>query len=107
MPYDMSAESLAVSPGYRAEARDRQLYAELLDHLAAGGGLPYPFADTLYLLDVTQSYAVRTAPAPGDDRLARLARFLTSAVRRHPMEPRSGEGSGSDGRSRVTELPVR
>ena len=73
--------------------------------LAAGGRSPYPFADTLYLLDA-QSYAAGPRRRRGTS--ARAPRAVLDFGRApNPMEPLSGEGSGSDGRSRVTELPVR
>jgi hypothetical protein len=95
---DMHGRWTAAAAEERAMRAHRQLCAEMLEQLAAGGSAPYPFGDALYLLDAMHPRV------PPDGALRRLGRFLTSAIQRHPMEPRSGEGSG-DGRS--SDVPVR
>jgi hypothetical protein len=89
-----------------AEALHRQLCSEMLDHLAAGGGLhPYPFGDALYLFETARPPA--RLPATSGGLLGRLARVLTPRQQRPRMESSFVEGSDSGGRSRNAEHSLR
>lgn len=88
-----------------ADAPHRQLCTEMLDHLAAGGGgAPYPFGDALHLLEAARPAGEATAPA---GLVRRFARALTRRTERPRMARTFVEGSGSGGRSRSEQLPLR
>ena len=93
----------------RADLLRRQACAEMLEQLAAGGTLPYPFGDALHLLEAVRppvDHEVRTPPDAARRRLGGILRFLTWRGDRRRME-HSGEGSGGDGRPGDSVLPVR
>ena len=81
---------------------------EMLELMAAGAALPYPFGDALHLLE-----AMRAAPDDGEGiatsegpRRGRVG-FLTWLGERRRMRAPGSEGSGGGGRARGTQLPDR